>query len=95
MEISRKMPKHYQWVFERFDQIQDQLKSIGKFQQMQQVLATKTLIERSNQFERKYAVEWKALNNTKEQQKRAAVKRNSIQIIFNKIRDEKRSVYST
>lgn len=90
MEISRRMPKHYQFHFDSLSKIQDLLDSAMKFQKDQNALYHSRKLR---EIDRKEIATNKRTDDNKkrkEEYRKAVLRRNKLKIIHGKIGAEKR-----
>lgn len=89
MEISRKMPKQYQFYFEQSAVVRKLYGNVMKFQQRQDDLVISKMAIKQEHFEQKCAVAIKVYEDTKKEWKQKEAENRKIKIIFKKIAEEK------
>lgn len=88
MEISRKMPKAYQFFLEPTSIIADHLKKVKKFHQTQSTIIQSQLSAKQNYMEQKLAAAIDTLNGVQEKLMKKRDEEIKIKIIHNIIREE-------
>lgn len=90
MEISRKMPKHFQFYFESLSRMEQHLISVIKFQAGQDMLYMNRFVAEIKRLNEKGRNEKEANNQSKIQLKQSELNRRKVRIIHQKMCDEKR-----
>lgn len=90
MEISRRMPKHYQFYFESLLRMEQHLISVIKFQNDQDMLYMNRFVGEVKRLNEKGRNEKETNNRLKIQTKQSELNRRKVRIIHQKICDEKR-----
>lgn len=90
MEISRRMPKYYQFYFESLWRMEQQLIGVIKFQLDQDTLSMNRFLAEVKRLNEKGRNEQEANNRAKIQFKQTELNQRKMKIIHQKIADEKR-----